>query len=100
MKLEFALGQHEKMLKSYQRLLGYVQSSVPRNMSEKVINSLIEKVSTSADHQLLDQFYEMTLNALKDIKNERFWFKTQLRVAKMKFDQEKFGELVSVSTIE
>merc|ERR1712137_286068 len=95
-KLEFTLGQHEKMLKSYQRLLGYVQSSVPRNMSEKVINSLIEKVSTSADHQLLDKFYEMTLDALKDIKNERFWFKTQLRVAKMKFDQEKFGELVSI----
>jgi len=95
-KLEFTLGQHEKMLKSYQRLLGYVQSSVPRNMSEKVINSLIEKVSTSADHQLLDKFYEMTLDALKEIKNERFWFKTQLRVAKMKFDQEKFGELVSI----
>ena len=96
-KLEFALGDHEKVIKSYQRLLLYVPSAVPRAISEKAINSLIESVSASPSRQMLEEFYGMTLQVLKQTKNERFWFKTLLRVAKLKFEQERFTELVQVS---
>ena len=38
-------------------------------------------------------FYETTLDALKDAKNERLWFKTMTKLGKLYFDREDYGKL-------
>eukprot|EP00339_Tiarina_fusa_P009749 CAMPEP_0117011364 /NCGR_PEP_ID=MMETSP0472-20121206/9784_1 /TAXON_ID=693140 ORGANISM="Tiarina fusus, Strain LIS" /NCGR_SAMPLE_ID=MMETSP0472 /ASSEMBLY_ACC=CAM_ASM_000603 /LENGTH=451 /DNA_ID=CAMNT_0004714139 /DNA_START=12 /DNA_END=1364 /DNA_ORIENTATION=+ len=95
-KLQLALGKDDQVLKSYATLLGYVKSSVSRNISEKAINSLIEKISSGTDPKILDTFYDMTLETLKEIKNDRFWFKTKLKVGKLKFEREEFSALAKI----
>lgn len=62
-------------------MLTYVKlSSVTRNVSEKKINSLLDFVSQSTDMNVLQDFYAATLKALEEAKNERLWFKTQLKL--------------------
>ena len=41
----------------------------------------------------LQDFYETTLDALKDAKNERLWFKTMTKLGKLYFDREDYGKL-------
>ena len=74
-KLRFTRQEYSKMMDSYAKLLTYIRSAVTRNNSEKVINALIEFVSTSTDMVLLQDFYEKTLTALASSKNDvRFIF--------------------------
>ena len=39
--------------------------------------------------ELLQEFYETTLTALQEAKNERLWFKTNLKLGKLWFDLER-----------
>ena len=41
-------------------------------------------------------FYETTLEALRDAKNERLWFKTMTKLGKLYFDREDYGRLSRV----
>uniref|UniRef100_A0A2K6SF00 COP9 signalosome subunit 2 n=1 Tax=Saimiri boliviensis boliviensis TaxID=39432 RepID=A0A2K6SF00_SAIBB len=57
----------------YKQLLTYIQSAVTRNYSEKSINSILDYISTSKQNSdflcqmdLLQEFYETTLEALKE----------------------------------
>ena len=43
----------------------FFQSAVTRNYSEKSINSILDYISTSKQMDLLQDFYETTLEALK-----------------------------------
>lgn len=45
---------------------------------------------------LLQDFYETTLLALKETKNDRLWFKTKLKLGKLYFDNEEYIKLVKV----
>ena len=38
-------------------------------------------------------FYETTLDALRDAKNERLWFKTMTKLGKLYFDRGEYGKL-------
>lgn len=53
------------MLDYYHQLLTYIKSAVTKNYSEKSINSILDYISTSKQMDLLQVFYETTLNALK-----------------------------------
>ncbi|CAK9304267.1 unnamed protein product [Gordionus sp. m RMFG-2023] len=102
-KIYFKRGQYEKMMHRYKQLLTYIKSAVTRNYSEKSINSILDYISSYSgpansnlgkdnfnkafelnrknnEHlknlDLLQEFYEATLQALKEAKNERLWFKT------------------------
>lgn len=97
------------MMNRYKQLLTYIRSAVTRNYSEKSINSILDYISTSKQvwdenkvslqfpllhvlnrflcglckqMDLLQEFYETTLEALKDAKNDRLWFKTNTKVCK------------------
>jgi COP9 signalosome complex subunit 2 len=50
----------------------YIKSAVTRNYSEKCINNILDFVSGSASQnmELLQEFYQTTLRALEDAKNE------------------------------
>lgn len=58
-------GDYDMMLEYYRRLLKYIKSAVTKNYSEKSINSILDYISTSKQMDLLQKFYEITLDALK-----------------------------------
>lgn len=60
------------MMDAYREMLTYIISAVTRNYSEKCINNIMDFVSGSASQNvgLLREFYETTLKALEEAKNE------------------------------
>eukprot|EP00117_Sycon_ciliatum_P035556 scpid36272/ scgid26925/ COP9 signalosome complex subunit 2 len=96
MKLNFKLGQHGEMIEHYRELLTYMKGAVTRNYSEKSINSILDYISTSAQTELLQSFYETTLGALRESKNERLWFKTNTKLGKLYFDRGEFVKLQKI----
>lgn len=46
--------------------------------------------------ELLQDFYETTLDALKDAKNDRLWFKTNTKLGKLYFDRSDFNKLAKI----
>ncbi|GFS37825.1 proteasome family protein [Actinidia rufa] len=95
-------------------MLTYIRSAVTRNYSEKCINNIMDFVSGSASQNfsLLQEFYQTTLKALEEAKNERLWFKTNLKLCKIwnstnlvkkedgTDDQKKGTQLLEVYAIE
>jgi COP9 signalosome complex subunit 2 len=81
MKLNFRMGNNGEMMARYKQLLTYIKGAVTRNYSEKSINSILDYISTSQQMELLQEFYETTLEALRDAKNERLWFKTNTKAS-------------------
>ncbi|GMY19913.1 COP9 signalosome complex subunit 2-like, partial [Fagus crenata] len=71
-KLYYRLGKYEEMMEAYREMLTYIKSAVTRNYSEKCINSIMDFVSGSASQNfgLLQEFYQTTLKALEEAKNE------------------------------
>merc|ERR1711973_403002 len=92
-KINFRLQNYEEMMTRYKQLLTYIKSAVTRNHSEKSINSILDYISTSKQMQLLQDFYETTLDALRDAKNDRLWFKTNCKLGKLYFDREEYAKL-------
>merc|ERR1712004_502882 len=95
-KINFRLQNFEEMMRRYKQLLTYIKSAVTRNHSEKSINSILDYISTSKQMELLQNFYETTLDALRDAKNERLWFKTMTKLGKLYFDREEFNRLARI----
>ena len=96
MKLHFKMGSFSELRKCYQQLLTYIRGAVTRNDSEKSINSILDYISTSQQTDLLQWFYETTLEALRDAKNDWLWFKTNTKLGKLCFDQGDFGRLAKI----
>ena len=42
------------------------------------------------------EFYETTLKALQEAKNDRLWFKTNLKLGKLWFDREEYPRLLKI----
>eukprot|EP00884_Botryococcus_braunii_P000218 jgi/Botrbrau1/10197/Bobra.116_1s0013.1 len=88
-KLHFRLGNAQEMVEAYRNMLSYVKN-VTRNQSEKKLNSLLDFVSQSTDTKLLQDFYSATLDALVEAKNDRLWFKTQLKLCALWFKLKEY----------
>ncbi|KAJ8766824.1 hypothetical protein K2173_008378 [Erythroxylum novogranatense] len=84
-KLYYRLGRYKEMMHSYREI-------------EKCINNIMDFVSGSASQNfgLLQEFYQMTLNALEEAKNERLWFKTNLKLCKIWFDMGEYGRMIKI----
>ncbi|KAK9507655.1 hypothetical protein O3M35_007464 [Rhynocoris fuscipes] len=95
-KIHFKINNYVQMMERYKQLLTYIKSAVTRNHSEKSINSILDYISTSKNMDLLQNFYETTLDALKDAKNDRLWFKTNIKLGKLYYDQEDFNKLSKI----
>ncbi|XP_074650276.1 COP9 signalosome complex subunit 2 [Tubulanus polymorphus] len=95
-KINFKLGNFDEMMNRYKQLLTYIKSAVTRNYSEKSINSILDYISTSKQMKLLQNFYETTLEALKEAKNDRLWFKTNTKLGKLYFDREEYTRLQKI----
>jgi len=46
--------------------------------------------------ELLQEFYETTLEALKDAKNDRLWFKTNTKLGKLYYDRSEYAKLAKI----
>lgn len=92
-KLLYKMGDAEKMLERYKELLAYVNDAVTRNYSEKVLNSILDDIGTNEDMGFLQEFYETTLKKLEETKNERLWFKTNLKLCALLFDAKEFPQM-------
>jgi len=95
-KINFKLSNIQEMMTRYKQLLGYIKSAVTRNYSEKSINSILDNISTSKNMELLQDFYETTLDALRDAKNDRLWFKTNTKLGKLYYDRSEFNKLAKI----
>ncbi|KAH7644367.1 COP9 signalosome complex subunit 2 alien [Dermatophagoides farinae] len=95
-KINFRLGNYEEMMRRYKMLLTYIKNAVTRNYSEKSINSILDYISTSKQMVLLQNFYETTLDALKDAKNDRLWFKTNIKLGKLYYECKDFKKLSKI----
>ncbi|PAV60007.1 hypothetical protein WR25_18053 [Diploscapter pachys] len=95
-KITFSAGDYSVMLDHYRCLLKYIKSAVTKNYSEKSINSILDYISTSKQMDLLQQFYEITLDALRDARNDRLWFKTNTKLGKLYFDMREFGKMEKI----
>ncbi|GBF94078.1 COP9 signalosome complex subunit [Raphidocelis subcapitata] len=96
-KLHHKLGQPAEMMEAYRQMLSYVDSSaVTRNAAEKKLNSLLDHVGASSDGELLQTFYETTLRALEKARNDRLWFKTNLKLCGLWFRKKEFGRMARV----
>ena len=71
-KLTFRNSRYDEALSYYKRLLPYTKKGVTRNVAEKSINGILDYVSADAklDTAKMQEFYEVTMKALEDAKNE------------------------------
>ncbi len=76
--------------------LTYVKSAVTRNESEKTINNIIDHISTSGEMDLTEDFYHITLDILKQAKNNRLWFKIYLKLGKIYEEKQEYVKLQKV----
>mmetsp|Transcript_29972 Transcript_29972/g.73782 ORF Transcript_29972/g.73782 Transcript_29972/m.73782 type:complete len:444 (+) Transcript_29972:46-1377(+) len=91
-KALFRQSRYQEMMQRYKELLNYLHV-VTKNQSEKVMTKIVDFVSGSPDMDFLEKFYDMTLSALKESQNERLWFKTNMKLAKLWFDKQEFHRL-------
>ncbi|XP_010922119.1 COP9 signalosome complex subunit 2-like [Elaeis guineensis] len=94
-KLHYRLGRYKEMMEAYRVMLTYIKSAVTCNYSEKRINNIMDFISGSAswNFSLLQEFYQTTLNALEEAKNERLWFKMNLKLCNIWFDMGECGRM-------
>lgn len=95
-KLHYRLNQYKEMMEAYREMLTYVDKAVTRNASEKKVNSLLDFMSNATDMELLQEFYETTLQALEKAKNDRLWFKTNLKLCNLWFKMKEYTRMSKV----
>ncbi|PSC72680.1 COP9 signalosome complex subunit 2 [Micractinium conductrix] len=95
-KIQARLGRHDEMVEAYRQLLQYA-GVVTRNAAEKKINSVLDFVSAQAtDTQLLQDFYSLTLDSMAEAKNDRLWFKTNMKLANLWVDLKQGAKAAKV----
>ena len=93
-KCLYRLGRYAELMDKYKELLTYIKSAVTRNYSEKSITKILDYVSGATDKAFLESFFETTLQALaEEAKNERLWFKTQLKLCSLHFAAKDFPRM-------
>ncbi|XP_018576783.1 COP9 signalosome complex subunit 2-like [Anoplophora glabripennis] len=95
-KINFQLKNYKETMLKYKELLGYINNAVTKNHGEKSINSILDYTSTSKDIAMLQNFYETTLEALKNAKNDRLWFKTNTKLGKVYLERGEFSKLANI----
>jgi len=121
-KLTFKLGRYDEALAHYKTLLTYTKKAVTRNVAEKAINRILDYVSADTGLGLdkMQEFYEVTMSALEEQKNEvrplsqrpptarppadarspscsqRLSTKTNLKLAKLWLDRHEYARLNKV----
>ncbi|ORX59175.1 putative COP9 signalosome complex subunit [Piromyces finnis] len=94
-KVSLKIRDYEGAIEYYKNLLSLL-NIVPKSYSEKSINNILDYASNSDSISFLEQFYEITLNKLKETNNDRLWLKTNLKLAKLLLDNREYEKLNKV----
>jgi len=95
-KLYFQQGNNKKVSEKFKSLMDYSKNAVTSNYSENGINSILDAVSLGKDISLTEELFNIALAALKEQKNERVWFRTNLKLGKLLFDADEFNKLAKI----
>ncbi|KAJ1437765.1 hypothetical protein B484DRAFT_324367, partial [Ochromonadaceae sp. CCMP2298] len=68
-------------------------SAVTRNECTEAINVILDTLATATHVTVLSEMYEITLEALKSANNERLWFNTNLKLAKVYLEESKYADV-------
>ena len=90
--IHFALGNYEQMADRYRGMLDFM-AAVTRNECTDAINAILDTLTAATDARVLSEMYEITLLALKGSNNERLWFNTNHKLAKLYLDGNKIPEV-------
>ncbi|GAA5937399.1 uncharacterized protein JCM15063_002895 [Sporobolomyces koalae] len=94
-KLTFKHERYDEALTHYKTLLTYTKKGVTRNVAEKAINRILDYVSAEPKlgTENMQEFYEVTMHALEEQKNDRLSTKTNLKLAKLWLDRHEYNRL-------
>jgi len=92
-KLYNQIANGPKVIEKFKAFMDYTKSAVTSNYSEKGLNSVLDAIGTGKDINLIEQLYTIALATLKSQKNERVWFRTNLKLGKLLFDAGEFAKL-------
>ncbi|KAJ1978915.1 hypothetical protein H4R34_003033 [Dimargaris verticillata] len=95
-KINGQLGRLQEALRCYEHLLPYVKETVTRNYSEKTLNSILDRVAAYDDPSVVKRFYAVTLQALKELQNERLSVKTNLKLAALLLHQHDYTSMKEI----
>lgn len=95
-KILFKQGKFKEMMKRYKEMLTYIKDAVTRNMSDKTISTLLDFVAAAQNLDLLLEFYSATLSAAKEVKNERLWFRTNMKLARLWFEKKSYDKVFEI----
>lgn len=95
MILNYRLSHFAETEQCYRNMLDFM-STVTRNECTDAINAILDAITKSTDVQVLSTMYEITLEALKSANNERLWFNTNLKLAKLYLDAKRIPELLGI----
>lgn len=90
------LSRFDDMANRYRELLSYMDQ-VTRNDASEAINSVLDSASSASDSSKLETIYELTLDALRATANQRLWFSTSVKLAKLHLemgDVQKLSRMV------
>eukprot|EP00397_Hematodinium_sp_SG-2012_P037765 GEMP01040977.1.p1 GENE.GEMP01040977.1~~GEMP01040977.1.p1 ORF type:complete len:455 (+),score=87.00 GEMP01040977.1:128-1492(+) len=88
-------GRFQQMAERYRELLKYMDQ-VTRNEASDAINTVLDSVSSASDLEKLETIYELTLEALQQTMNQRLWFSTSVKLAKLYLEKEDVAKLQNV----
>jgi len=86
------LGKFDDMAQRYRELLSYMDQ-VTRNDASEAINTVLDSVSSASDLSKLETVYELTLEALRATANQRLWFSTSVKLAKLHLEMNDVQKL-------
>jgi COP9 signalosome complex subunit 2 len=92
-KLYFQENNHKKVCEKLKLLMEYTKSAVTSNYSEKGLNSVFDVIAQGKDINLVEELFSIALSALQEQKNERVWFRTNLKLGKLLYDADEFSKL-------
>eukprot|EP00357_Protocruzia_adherens_P012227 CAMPEP_0115010344 /NCGR_PEP_ID=MMETSP0216-20121206/23255_1 /TAXON_ID=223996 /ORGANISM="Protocruzia adherens, Strain Boccale" /LENGTH=445 /DNA_ID=CAMNT_0002378531 /DNA_START=62 /DNA_END=1399 /DNA_ORIENTATION=+ len=84
--LSCRLGLKDKMMVTHHQLLKQIDKA-SRNEAEDAINNILD---AAAENKVSSELFHITLESLEKSNNEKLWFKTSIRLARVYLDK---GEL-------
>ena len=92
----------DEMLRHYEHLLDHL-AFVTRNESTDSISSILDVVSqATGQHEekqcvkYTSKMYELTLEKLQDVNNDRLWFSVNVKLGKLYLDMHEFDQLATL----
>ena len=97
LEINFELKMYNKTLNDYKEMLKYYfDSIITKNQFEKSVNSISKLITSSNNLDLVQEFHEVTLEALRVSSNNSLWFNTNLRLAMVFKKKEMYWKMFNI----